>query len=209
MAVIPGNIVTTEAYITNADVKDTAAITRDKIAQTPLAVFPVDFEMLRVHDAYQTVLPGTSTTDDLGLYGGTFTTSSQLVRTYDVKAVGLTTLYARFRVTLPVEYDAAETLELRFNAGMVTTVADVSCTIDLQAYKVNRAGSIGSDLCSTAAITMNSLTYANKTFTITATGLAAGDVLDCRVAVAVNDAATGTAVIAAIGAIELLADIKG
>jgi len=29
------------------------------------------------------------------------------------------------------------------------------------------------------------------------------------VAVAVNDAATGTAVIAAIGAIELLADIKG
>lgn len=185
------------------------AIPRSKLAQDALAIIPVPLERLRVWNAYATNLPGTSSSDDLGLDDGTFATGSQTVRTYDVKNAGAVTLYARFRVALPECYDAGQTLTLRFMAGMVTTVASVSATLDLQAYKVNREGSIGSDLCTTSAISINSLTHANRDFTITPTGLVAGDVLDCRIAVAVNDSGTGTAVIASIGAIELLADIKG
>lgn len=173
-----------------------------------MAVFPVEFENLRVHDAMQTTIPGTSTTDDLGLYGGTFGTSQPLVRTYDVKTVSAS-LYARCLIRLPVEYVAGETVVLRVGCGMVTTVADTSCTIDVEAYRVGKDNTLGSDLCATAATTMNSVTFANKSFTITAASLAPGDVLDCRFRITVVDGATATAVIGAIAAIDLLCDVKG
>lgn len=195
--------------VNDAAVASNAAIQRSKLEQNTLVAFPVPFENLRVHDAMQTVLPGTSASDDLGLYGGTFGTSQPLVRTYDVKAAGAQALYARCLIPLPAEYDAGETITLRVYAGMVTTVADTSCTIDVQAYQVDKDNSISSDLCATAAQSMNSLTFAAKDFTITPTTLSRGDLLDVRFAVAVNDAATGTAVIAAIAGIDLLCDIRG
>lgn len=182
---------------------------RSSLEQDTLAIFPVPFENFRVWDAYQTLLPGTSATDDLGLYGGTFATASQLIRTYDVKTVGATTLYARTRVIIPAEYDDGETIQFRIHCGMVTTVADTSCTIDLQAYEVDSEGGISADLITTSATTMNSLTFANKDFTVTSSGIVAGDILDVRVAIAVNDGASVGAVIAAIGAFNLLCDIRG
>jgi maleate cis-trans isomerase len=51
--------------------------------------------------------------------------------------------------------------------------------------------------------------FAAKSFTITSSGLVAGDVLDIRLTIAVNDAATVTAVTPTIAAIDLLCDIKG
>jgi hypothetical protein len=184
-------------------------LARSNLDQDDLSPFPVPFTDFRVHDALQTVLPGTSASDDLGLYGGTFGTSQPLIRTYDVKAAGSLNLYARALVRLPAEYQAAETVKLRLKAGMVTTVADTACTVDVEAYKVGKDNSLGADICATSATTMNSLTFADKDFTITASTLSPGDVLDVRVKIAVNDAATVTAVIAAIGGIDLLADIKG
>jgi hypothetical protein len=156
-----------------------------------------------------TVLPGTSAADDLGLYGGTFATGSPLVQTYDVKNAGAVTLYARFECIVPDRYVAAETFTLRIYAGMETTVASASATVDIQAYLMDGEGGIGSDLCATAAQSINSLTYANKDFTITPATLTAGAKLDVRIAVAVSDTATGTAVIASIGKISRLVDIQG
>lgn len=197
------------ASITGANLTASAAVARTQLAQDTLKPFPVPFELFRVWNAYETVLPGTSASDDLGLYGGTFATGSQLIRTYDVKNAGAVTLYARVRAALPAEYDAGQTITLRLKCGMVTTVASVSATVDVEAYKVNSEGGIGSDLCATSATTINSLTYANKDFTITETGLVAGDVFDIRITVAVNDSGTGTAVIAAIGSCDLLCDVRG
>lgn len=182
---------------------------RTYLKEDSLQPFPVPFTDFRVHDAIQTVLPGTSASDDLGLYGGTFGTSQPLIRTYDVKAAGSVTLRARALIRLPAEYVAAESVKLRLSAGMVTTVADVAATVDVEAYKVGKDNSLGSDICATSATTINSLTFANKDFTITAASLNPGDVLDVRITIAVNDAATATAVIAAIGGVDLLADIKG
>lgn len=196
------------AYVNNDAIVASAGIERIKLEQNTLQPFAVPFEGLRVWDAYQTTLPGTSASDDLGLYGGTWASASQLVRTYDIKTL-TTSLYARFRFSIPPEYDPGETINVRFHCGMVTTVADTSCTIDLVAYLVNDEGSIGSDLCTTAAQSMNSLTYADKDFTITPTGIVAGDTFDCRVHISSVDSATATAVIAAIGAIWFLLDIKG
>lgn len=206
---VEGTSVFSGAAFNENNLTSNTAIPRSKLAQDALAVIPVPFVSLRVWNAFATNLPGTSASDDLGLDDGTFATGSQSVRTYDVKNAGAVTLYARFRVALPECYDAGQTITIRMMAGMVTTVASASATLDLQAYKVSREAGIGSDLCATSAIDINSLTHANRDFTITPTGLVAGDVLDCRIAIAANDSATATAVIASIGAIELLADIKG
>lgn len=193
-------------------IKDTgvAAQTRATILkQDANAIFPVMLTALRVWDAFATVLPGTPATDDLGLIGGTFATSPPVVSAGDLKAAGATTRYARFQMQLPECYDAGETVTLSIAAGMVTTIADTSCTVDVQCYKIDKITGIGSDLCATAATSMNSLVFAAKNFTITSSGLVAGDVFDVRIAITCTDAATATAVTPTIAAIDLLCDIKG
>lgn len=179
------------------------------LKQDALAIFPVRLTGLRVWDAFHTNLPGTAATDDLALIGGTFGTSPPVVSAGDCKALGATSRYARFMVELPECYEAGETVTLSLSAGVVTTVASVSCTVDVECYKIDKIGGIGSDLCTTSATTINSLVFAAKSFTITSSGLVAGDVLDIRLTIAVNDAATATAVTPTIAAVDLLCDIKG
>jgi hypothetical protein len=181
---------------------------RSELKQDAAAVFAVPLVNVRTWDALATNLPGTPGTDDLGLVGGTFASATPKVSTGDLKNT-TTTRYGRFQFQIPAEYDAGETLVLRLNAGMETTVASASATLDVEVYKSDRAAGLGSDLCATAAQTINSLTFANKDFTITPTGLSAGDVLDVRLTVTVTDSATATAVTASIGAVEFLVDIKG
>jgi hypothetical protein len=147
--------------------------------------------------------------DDLGIYAGTWGTHGRQVKSGDLKAAGSTTRYLGLQVPIPAEYEDAETVTIRIRAGMETTVADVAATVDVEAYLPDGTGAVGSDLCSTAVQSINSLTDADKDFVITSTGIVAGDVLEVRVAVLVNDAATVTAVIAAIQEISLLADVRG
>lgn len=180
---------------------------RTQFEQEAGKVFVVPLTALRVHDAFQTNLPGTAASDDLGLIGTAFGTSSPVVQTSDAKATTVTQ-YARFMFALPECYDDSETVTLRIFAGMDTTVSDGTATVDAVVYKVDGEGGIGSDLCATAATTINSLTNAAKDFTITASSLVRGDILDCRVAIAITDTATATAVLGEIGYIAFLLDIK-
>lgn len=183
-------------------------LTRGQIEQESLAVYPIPWESWRVHDAYSTLLPATSASDDLGLYAGTFGTNTPSIRTFDVKNT-TSTLYARTTLILPVEYDAGETVQLRFYAGMLTTVASSSATIDAQLYESDSAAGVSADLVTTSAQSINSLMPAYKTFTVTPDNLVAGDMLDLRVTIAVVDSATATAVIGFFGAAALLLDIRG
>ena len=182
---------------------------RSRLRQENEAVLDLPLESFRVHDAYATNLPGTSAADDLALVGGTFGTNGPAIETYDVKAAGSQTLRARTRFKLPPEYIATETVKLRIKAGMVTSIADVACTVDAEARKSDGFGGVGADLVSDAAQSINSLTPGAFTFRITAASLAPGDEIDLRITIAANDAATVTAVIARIGEIALLLDIKG
>ena len=179
------------------------------LKQDALAIFPVRLTGLRVWDAIHTNLPGTAATDDLALIGTTFGTTAPVVSAGDCKALGATSRYARFMTELPECYEAGETVTLSLSAGMVTTVASSSCTVDVECYKIDKITGISSDLCTTAATTINSLVFAAKSFTITSSALTAGDVLDIRITIACNDAATGTAVTPTIAGIDLLCDIKG
>lgn len=199
----------TTASITNGMVSPNAALSRSKLAQDTVQPYPVNLMDLRVHDALQTNLPGTAATDDLALDSGTFGTEAAHVTAGDLKSAGATTRYARCLIPIPMEYDDAETLEIRVSAGMLTTVADASCTVDVEAYALDEDTTLTADLCATAAQSCNSLTFANLDFTITATSLVSGQILDVRLAIACNDAATGTVVEPVIGALKLRADVKG
>lgn len=170
--------------------------------------YPLPLLDSRVWDAPMSLLPTTSANDDLGVSVGTWATSAPTVQTSDLKAAGSTTRYSRHQFVLPPEYVAGESVVLRINAGMVTTVADTACTVDAVVYE-NTGAAISSDLCATAAQSMNSLTAADKDFTITATSLGPGDLLDIRLAVLVNDAATGTAVIAKLNSVSLVLSVRG
>jgi hypothetical protein len=156
------------------------------------------------------VLSGTPASDDLGLTTGTFASAPIRMSAGDLKAAGATTRRARHpNVPVPECYDAAETFQIIVGCGMATTVADTSCTVDIEVCRIGKDGTVGADICATAAQSMNSLTFAEKTFTITATSLTPGDALDIRVSITCTDAATGTAVTPEIASIDIAADIRG
>ncbi len=180
------------------------------LALAELQPFPIPLTDFRVWDAMQTVLPGTPATDDLGLVGGTFGTATPSIRTEDLKAAGATNKRARVLVQLPWEYVAGQSVTLRFKAGMITTAADTTATLDVEAYKLQEDpdDAIGSDLVSTAATTMNSLMFANMDFVVTPTGLSPGDILDVRITMAISDGASATAVIGGLTSAKLLADVR-
>lgn len=184
-------------------------VLRTGIAQTANAAYAIPWEAWRVWDAYHTVLPGTPATDDLGLIGGTFATGSPSIQTEDLKAAGATNKYARCVVALPPEYDDGETVQLRFHAGMLTTISDTTATLLAAIYKSDNEAGIGSNLYAGSALDVNNLTLADYDFAATPTTLTAGDLLDIRINFAVNDGATATAVKGIIGAAYLLCDIRG
>jgi len=180
------------------------------LALAELQSFPIPLTDFRVWDAMQTALPGTPSADDLGLVGGTFGSATPSLRSEDLKTLGATNKRARVLVQIPWEYQSGESLTLRFRAGMITTAAGTSATLDCEAFKLqdDPDDAIGSDLVSTAATTMNSTTFANIDFVVSAGTLSPGDILDVRITCAVNDGASGTAVIAGITSAKLLADVR-
>ena len=205
----PGDLIVAGSIRLNGSL--TPAIAKANIlALAELQPFPIPLTDFRVWDAMQTVLPGTPATDDLGLVGGTFGTATPSLRSEDLKTAGATNKRARVLVQLPWDYQAGQSVTLRFKAGMITTVADTTATLDCEAFKLqdDPDDAIGSDLVSTAATTMNSLTFANIDFVVTPTGLSPGDILDVRVTAAVSDAASATAVIAGISSAKLLVDVR-
>jgi len=205
---LPGDLIVPEVAYLRGGIAPLLA--RSYLQQETLAVYPIPWTAWRVWDAYQTNLPGTSATDDLALIGGTFATGSPSIQTSDLGGSGATSRYARAMVPIPVEYVDAETVVLRFSAGMVTTVADNTATLDVEAFESDREAGIGADLYAGAALTINSTTLADKDYSLTPTTLAAGDWLDVRIHVAINDAGDGGAGITGIiGSAELLVDIKG
>lgn len=169
--------------------------------------YVVPLTSLRVHDAFATNLPGTAASDDLALIGGTFATNSPTVQTSDSDDTSVTQ-YARFMWALPPEYPASEDVILRINAGMNTSVASSSATVDAVVYRADDTGGIGSDLCATSAQSINNTTNADKDFTITDSTLNPGDVLDVRLVIAITDSGAGTACIGEIGKISFLVDVQ-
>lgn len=184
-------------------------IDRSNLTQDTLEPFVIPLTAWKTHDAMDTNLPAAAATDDLGLVSGTLGSNSPTLQAGDLKAAGATTRYARAQVVIPIEYEDGETVVLRFHGGMKTTVADVNCTLDVQAYRSDEEEGVGADICATSVQNMNDTAFECIDFTITPASLSAGDTLDVRIAVMCNDAATVTAVIPVIGSTKLLCDVRG
>jgi hypothetical protein len=181
---------------------------REDLLARETGIYPIDLASAVVWDSGQP-LPAAAAADDLGYVNGTWATGNNSIQGRDSKAASLTG-YARLFVPLPAEYEAGQSVKLRFSAGMKTTVSDDTATLDCEAIQQGRNMLVtGADLVTTSPQDINNLTFADFDFTVTATNLEPGDVLDVRVKLAVVDAATVTAVIAAIGAIDLVCSIRG
>lgn len=193
----------------NLTVRGTLPTTpRSSLQQEDLAEYPIPLERFRVWDAYGTLL-GSAGTDDLGIAGGTFGANAPYLTAGDCKNT-TATRYGRVTAEIPPEYVAGQTVKVRVSGGMLTTVASSAATVDVEVYLSGRDSTIdGSDLVTTAAQSINSLTFADKDFDLDPSSLNPGDTLDIRLTLACTDSATGTAVTPAVGAVELLCDIKG
>lgn len=183
---------------------------RSDLTTEALTPFPIPFTQLRVWDAFQTAL-GAAGSDDLGIGTGTFATGTPYVVSSSARNTTITQ-YARLILPIPYQmvFGTAAVASLKFSAGMLTTVAGTSATLDCEAYLFNRdTTKTGSDLVTTAAQSINSLTFADKTFDLTATGLSAGSLIDVRLTIAAVDAANVGAVFGAIADMALLCSTKG
>jgi hypothetical protein len=185
-----------------------APVFRSELQQEDLAEYAIPLMSCRVHDAMATLLPGTAANDDMALITGTPGTDAPTLQGVDFGGATSDEKCA-FEFPLPPEYVAGQSITARVRGGMVTSIADNACTVDVEAWKEDGNGAVGSDLCTTSAQSINSLTPANKDFVITPTGLAAGDVLVVRVSFAGVDAGNLAVMIPEIQKLAMLLDIKG
>jgi hypothetical protein len=200
--ILPPEVITNYTIAGNADIATT------KLAQRVLAESIVPLTNARTWDSVAVNLPAAAASDDLGLVSGTWGTNPARITAGNVRTLGATTRRLYLAIPIPANYEDGQTVELHVRAKMETTLADVSCTIDAEAY-VGADGALGADLVTTAAQSMNNLSAATYTFTINATGVDPGDLLEVRLSISSNDAATATAVTPAIYSIALLCDTRG
>jgi hypothetical protein len=110
------------------------------------------------------------------------------------------------RFTLPENYVAAG--DVTFVVTAKCTGAPETLTVDAVIKEINTtAGTVGSDICATAIQTITS-SFVAYSFTVTATGLVAGDVLQIQLDTNVIIAA-GTDAILQISNVAIKCDVKG
>ena len=158
----------------------------------------------------QAFLPSVGAADDCGMVLGAFGTALPYIGSKQLNAAGASTQYARTQVVVPPEYIAGNAISIRVYGGMITSVASVSATVDCELYKAAKTSTLvsGSDLVSTAATTINSLTFAAVTFVVTPTTVSPGDLLDLRLALITNSA-TASSHFAAVSAVDFLYATRG
>lgn len=186
----------------------TAGILRSQLATEAYAEYVIPLTEMRVHDAAHTVLPGTAAADDMALITGTPGTDAMTLQGVDFGGTS-TDEKCLFEFVIPPEYVAGNLFKVRVRAAMLTTVSDGTATVDVECWKADGDGAVSADLCSTAATDMNSLTAANKDFTITPTTLAPGDRLQIRLSFAGSDAGNLGVMIPEIQKVSVMAYIKG
>ena len=189
-----------------------SGVNRSALTEESNAVFVIRAQDWRVFDNMASLLPTAGATDDLGIVEGTHGTSTPTLQTEDLKAEGgnPTLNKARTVYPLPESYIDGQSVTLRFHAGMLTAIADDAATLDVSVFKSDGEGGVsGADLYTGAALSINSLTLADKDFELTSTGLATGDELDILITTSVSDAASVDAVIATVTKTKVLIDIKG
>ena len=184
-------------------------VTRAQLQLETLVVHGVPLSSLRVHDAMATLLPAAAANDDMGLVTGTPGTDAPSLQGVDFGG-GASDEKAAFEFILPPNYESGGAIYVKLlDCSCLTTAADTSLTVDCEVWKQTSAGAVGSDLCATGAQSINSTTPAAITFTVTPTGLVAGDKLIVRLSFAGSDTGDAGVMIPEICGVQMLLSIRG
>lgn len=195
-----------DGAITNAKVAAAAAIDRSKLATDSLVPFRIALGDVRVFDAFITFLPSTAATDDLALIGGTHGSAAPQLEGVLATGSATETQKCRFVFALPAEYLSAGNIRLRVTCNVTQGEGEGTKTIDADVVSNDDDGTVSADINETDPVTIDD-TPTGREFTITPTGLAAGDELDVVLTLVVEDGgldATGE-----IERIDVLLDVKG
>lgn len=207
VATYPGDIQVNGTV--NAD-RLNGKLARSNIDVELLQSFPIDVENWRIWDNYRSLL-GAPGSDDLGIGGSgvpVWATSVPYLSTSNSNAASLLQ-YARTTVKIPRTYVAGQTLKLNFAAGMLSAVCSTSALLTVEAYLSGRNTLIsGSQLVTTAAQSLNSLTFAELAYELAVGTLTAGAWLDIRILIATINA-TASAMYGTIAHSELLCNVRG
>lgn len=177
----------------------------DETNAKELESYPIPLESGRVHDDLNANVLATAGSDDLAIIPGTYGLNRPVVRTSDAKAATVGQK-VRYTFIVPDAFQAGRgAARIVANAGMTTTIADDSATIDVQC--VRRAAPTV-DIVQDAAQSINSLTAADYVFDLDASDLQPGDELDIIVTITITDAATGTAVLGTLNSLEFQCDTQ-
>jgi len=164
--------------------------------------------MAAARNADGTVLDATGAAGNFKITAGGWGTGTLILEGEDAQNNTKTdTLCAVFQ--LPVTYEDDEDLQVIVNGRYDDTGGGSvpTATVDVEVYKLDDEGAVGADLCATAAQNLAN-TFADKTFTVTDAGLAAGDRLMVLVRTAITEAGNTGTLTAEIGSIRAAADIK-
>src|SRR5690606_32220876 len=149
----------------------------------------------RVHDAIDTVLPGTPANDDFGIITNTFGQQGGVLETPDLKTLSGQSCYFRFHFVLPHTFDplggtSTFNIKVRTNAQ-----ADNTSIMTVQAYKITGGQFVGERIAADPT-DINSSSPITLSFPlITTSSLIGGDMLDVRVLAAVDDASGANPVV--------------
>lgn len=163
----------------NAGTVKIAGTTVTGIVATGVVPQGIPLNEFRAPAAWKDALGDTATAAILGLAdtrGSVLLATAASGNTQNQSAV---TVYR-----LPHTYIAGSAITVRIRAKQATTLLTVGTTVDCVTKLIG--DTLGSDICTTAAQTVTT-SYANYDFTITPTGLVAGDLLAIEVFVIEDD----------------------
>lgn len=195
-----------DGAVTNAKVSAAAAIARSKLAEDAAAIHGIPLTSVR--GATGLALTATETAGGFNILVST----NVLVLQGEVTDNETEVSVCIAELVLPDNYVAGGDITLRLRAALITSGSptDNGSTLDVEAY-LQGDSAVGSDLCATAAATFAALdTWYNKDFTITPTGLVAGDRLTFKITSSVIDSEAGAGtIICTIAGIKPLLDVQG
>ena len=197
-----------DGCVTDTKIAPDAGVARSKLATDTLAVLGVSLTAdCRNVDGTPLTSPGSP--GRFGIAAGGWDDGSIELRGQSARN-GTETDTLLFEFALPPEYvpggDARVVVHARYDASGGGTIATrgLAC----QAYALPATGQAGADLCQTAASDL-SASYADHAFVLDAAALSPGDRLSVLVRATIQETADAGTVLAAIGRIEIRADVRG
>ncbi len=183
------------------------AITRMNLAQEDLAPAPIPIMGWRY--ANGNTVDATGGAGNPQIVAGGYGSGTLLLRGQDAHGTTKTET-VQLEAVLPDSYVAGETVTLtltaRFSDSGTGTMSAKS--IDVEAYEIAEAGTVGADICATAAQTLTT-SMAQYSFTLTPTNLIAGDRINIFSRIVLTESGGSGAQKAEFGGATLKRDIKG